>query len=191
MDQIAEQLDLAALEAGLDRIRRAPADAGVVAMIVRRPAVDEREELDEGVLDLTEGLVGDTWRTRGSRSTPDGSANPDAQLTVMNVRVAELVAITPERRSLAGDQLFVDFDISVDNLPAGTRVQLGDAVIEFTAPPHTGCAKFQARFGNDATRFINSPLGRRLRLRGANARVVVPGTVRRGDSVRKLSTTEA
>ena len=190
MDRIAEQLDLPALEAGLDRIRQAPADLGVVEMIVRRPAVDVREELDEGILDLTEGLVGDTWRVRGSKTTPDGSANPDAQLTVMNVRVAELVAVTPERRSLAGDQLFVDFDISVDNLPPGSRVQLGDAVIEFTAPPHTGCAKFQARFGNDATRFINSPLGRQLRIRGANARIVVPVKVRRGDSVHKLPRTE-
>jgi len=186
VEQLVEHLSLADLEAGLDRVREAPADLGTLEMIVRRPAVDAREQLDEDHLDLAEGLAGDTWRPRGNRHTPDGSADPQAQLTVMNVRAAALVAVDPARRELAGDQLYVDLDISVANLPAGTRLALGDAVIEVSEKPHLGCAKFQARFGNDALRLVNSPVGRELRLRGLNARVVVPGTIRRGDSVRKL-----
>ena len=103
------------------------------------------------------------------------------------MRLAELVAGGAERIPLAGDQLYLDLDVSVANLPAGSRLAIGDqAVIEVSATPHTGCSKFQARFGNDALRFVNSPVGRALRLRGLNARVVTPGTVRRGDTVRKL-----
>src|SRR5579864_3339669 len=144
-------------------------------MIIRRPAVDQREELDEAVLDLSAGLVGDTWSQRPSRATPDGSPDPAAQLTVMNVRMAALVAGIPERRQLAGDQLFVDLDLSEANLPAGARLAIGEAVIEMSSKPHTGCSKFSGRFGLDALRFVNSPEGRELRMRGANARVVVPG----------------
>lgn len=176
----------AALEAGLDEIRAAPAESGRLELIVRRPAVDEREVLAQAQLDPVDGLVGDTWRARGNRRTPDGSADLDAQVTLMNARAAALVAADPDRRPLAGDQLYVDLDLSVTNLPAGTRLAVGDAVIELSAKPHTGCAKFSARFGRDALRFVNSPEGRQLRLRGANARVVVGGTIRTGDEVRKL-----
>jgi hypothetical protein len=174
------------LEDGLDHIRSSPSDVGRVELIVRRPAVDEREVLDEGTLDLDEGLVGDNWRIRGSSRTPDGSAHPDTQLNVINARLSSLVAVEPERRALAGDQLHLDLDLSHDNLPPGTRLALGQAVIEITEIPHTGCAKFRARFGADALRFVNSPVGRQLRLRGLNAKVVVAGAVRQGDEVRKL-----
>lgn len=188
MEQLVEHLSLAQLEAGLDHVRAAPADLGTLEMIVRRPAVDGREQLEEGYLDLDEGLRGDTWRPRGNRHTPDGSADPQAQITVTNVRATDLVAVDPARRELAGDQLYLDLDISMANLPAGTRLAVGgEAVLEISEKPHTGCAKFQARFGNDALRFVNSPVGRELRLRGLNARVVVPGTIRRGDTVRKLT----
>jgi hypothetical protein len=174
------------LEAGVGEVRRSPADAGVLELIVRRPAEGEREVLDEAALDVAGGLVGDNWVTRGSRSMPDGSSNPDAQVTVMNARSVALVAGPRERWPLAGDQLYVDLDLSEDNAPAGTRLAVGDAVLEVTAEPHTGCAKFSARFGSDALRFINSPTGRSLHLRGVNTRVVVPGVIRRGDAVRKL-----
>jgi hypothetical protein len=186
MERTVEHPDMAALEAGLEHIRSSPADLGVVELIVRRPAVDERETLEEAVLTHQEGLAGDTWRVRGSQRTPDGAAHPDKQLNVMNVRVSTLVAVDPDRRQLAGDQLHIDLDLSERNLPPGTRLALGDAIIEITEPPHRGCAKFSQRFGLDALRFVNSAVGRELRLRGANARVVVPGTVRRGDVVRKL-----
>jgi MOSC domain-containing protein YiiM len=167
------------LAAALDEIRRAPADAGSVELIVRRPAENEREVLDEGTLDLEVGLLGDMWHRRG---TP----NPDAQLTLMNARAIEAIAGSRERWPLAGDQLFVDLDLSLGNLPAGTRLAVGEAVVEVTAEPHTGCAKFSARFGTEALRFVNKPPGRELRLRGVNARVVTPGAVRVGDAITKL-----
>ncbi len=179
-------LDHAALDAGLDHILSAPAEIGELKLIVRRPAEDEREVLDVGELDAESGLVGDTWRLRGSRRTEDGSAHPDMQLNIMNARVTELIAQDPERWALAGDQLYVDLDISEDNLPAWTRLAVGSAVIEVTDQPHTGCAKFQQRFGADARRWANTDAGKKLRLRGMNARVVQPGTIRRGDTVRKL-----
>jgi hypothetical protein len=174
------------LEAGLEQVRASPRDAGILEMIVRRPAVDAREVLDVGELSHDAGLVGDTWKERGSSRTGDGSAHPDMQLNVMNARFVDLIAGSRERWPLAGDQLYVDLDLSHENLPAGTRLAIGDAVIEVTDQPHTGCQKFSARFGLEARRFANSEVGKALRLRGLNARVVVPGTIRRGDSVRRL-----
>jgi MOSC domain-containing protein YiiM len=181
-----QNAELTRLEASLDHIRDAPADGGTVELIARRPAVAEREVLTEARLDVREGLEGDTWRRRGSSRTPDGGPDVDAQLTLMNARAAAAIAGERERWPLAGDQIYVDLDLSLANLPPGSLVQIGTAVIEFSAPPHTGCAKFSARFGVDALRFVNSPTGRELRLRGANCRVVVGGTVRAGDAIRKL-----
>ena len=181
-----QHVELTGLEESLDHIREAPADGGTVVLIARRPAEDEREVLAEAHLDIHDGLAGDTWRPRGSRHTSDGGPDPEAQLTVMNARAAAAIAGERERWALAGDQLYVDFDISRTNLPPGSRVQIGSAVIEFSEAPHTGCAKFSARFGNDALRFVNSPTGRELRLRGANCRVVKAGTVRAGDAIVKL-----
>ena len=175
------------LEAGLDEIRRAPKDRGTLELIVRRPATGAREVVPEAQLDLRAGLIGDNWAARGSRSTPDGSADPEMQLNVMSARVVALLAQTRERWPLAGDQLFLDFDLRVENLAPGTRLAIGDAVIEVTAVPHTGCAKFTERYGLAAMKFVNSPLGRELRMRGLNAKVVQPGTVRAGDPVRKLA----
>jgi MOSC domain-containing protein YiiM len=180
-----EHLSTAALEAGLGHVRDAPADGGRVELIVCRPAVDERVVLAEARLDAEAGLAGDTWQERGSKRTEDGSAHPDMQLTVMNARAALLVAQDLDRRQLAGDQLYVDLDISTANLPPGTRLGVGSAVIEVTGQPHLGCVKFAARFGRDALRFVNSRTGRALRLRGLNARIVVSGIVRPGDVVRK------
>lgn len=174
------------LEAALDHIRSAPTELGVVDMVVRRPAGGEREVLVEGQLDPAHGLVGDNWAQRGSRRTDDGSTHPDMQLNVINARLSTYVAVDPLRRALAGDQLHLDLDLSVANLPPGTQLALGSAVIEVTEIPHTGCAKFVERFGREAMQFVNSPLGRELRLRGINAKVVVAGTVRPGDQVRKI-----
>ncbi len=181
-----QYVDLATLEESLDHIRKAPGDAGTLELIVRRPAVDEREVVTEVRLDTVDGLEGDTWRVRGSSRTADGGPNPDAQLTIVNARASAAIAGERDRWPLAGDQLYVDLDISVTNLPPGSQVQIGSAVIEFSESPHTGCAKFQTRYGNDSLRFVNSPVGRELRLRGANCRVVVPGVVRVGDTIRKL-----
>ncbi len=174
------------LEAGLDDIRQAPSENGVLKMIVRRPAVGEREALNEAMLNLEDGLVGDTWKMRGSKATPDGSANIHAQITVMNVRATALFAQTESRWALAGDQLYVDFDLSEDNLPPGTRIAIGSAILEVSAVPHTGCAKFSQRFGVEALKFVNSPEGKQLHLRGINTQVVQAGTIRVGDVVKKV-----
>jgi len=179
---VSTHATVAELEAGLKLIRQAPHGEGPLQLIVRRPDVGEREVLGEGQLDLAEGLAGDGWSRRRGRRGPD----PDAQLTLMGSRAAALVARTPERWALAGDQLYVDLDLSEENLPAGTRLAVGSAVIEITPPPHTGCKKFAERFGLDAMLFVNSPTGRALRLRGVNARVVEPGSIAVGDLVRKL-----
>ena len=174
------------LHDGLEAIRQSPKDEGVLELIVRRPQVGEREVLAEGQLDIVDGLVGDSWSIRGSRRSKDGQAHPDMQLNIMNARVIALVAQERERWHLAGDQLFMDLDLSAENLPPGTRLAVGSAVIEVTAEPHTGCQKFVSRFGLEAMKFVNSPLGRELNLRGINARVVQPGTIRVRDLARKV-----
>lgn len=167
------------LETGLDYIRSAPKDEGTLAMIVSRPAVGEREVLLEGELDTSVGLVGDSWSQRAK-------VDPDAQLNVMSARAIEVVSPDVKRRPLAGDQLYLDIDLSDENLPPGSRLRIGDAVIEITPKPHTGCAKFAARFGPEATRFVNTGEGKRLHLRGVCAKVVESGTIRVGDRVTKL-----
>lgn len=171
-------LEIAALEAGLDEIRRSPLDEGTVELIVRRPADNERETLAEARLDASAGLVGDVWL--------DEDGDPVRQVTVMNARVVALLARSRDRWPLAGDQLYVDLDLGGDNLPAGARLQVGSAVLELTGQPHRGCKKFAARFGLDALRFVNSDVGYALNLRGINTRVVRDGVVRPGDTVRKL-----
>ena len=171
------------MEAGLAEIRQSPADAGALRLIVRRPEANGREVLEEGRLDIVEGLVGDTW----SRSRGRGAPNPEMQINIMNARAIALIAQTTDRWPLAGDQLFVDLDLSADNLPPGTRLALGSAVVEITAPPHTGCGKFASRFGVDAVKFVNSAVGKRLRLRGVNAKVVQAGRIRAGDLVQKIA----
>lgn len=182
----ARHLTMAELEAGLDEILRSPKDEGVLEMIVRRPQTDEREVVAEGQLDLAEGLVGDNWKTRGSSRTADGSAHPEMQLNIMNARVIKLVAQSKEHWQLAGDQLFIDLDLSVENLPPGTRLAIGSSIIEVTAQPHNGCKKFVSRFGLDAMKFVNSPVGKQHHLRGINAKVVQTGVVRVGDVVKKI-----
>jgi MOSC domain len=182
------QLDTPSLEARLDEIRCSPRDVGTLELIVRRPEIDGREVLDEAELSTIEGVVGDTWKVRGSGHTADGSSHPDKQLNIINARLSRLVGGDDDDvRALSGDQLHVDLDLSTDNLPPGTRLAIGSAVIEVTDQPHTGCAKFAARFGTEALRFVNVGVGKQLRLRGICGRVVTPGTIRRGDTITKVS----
>ena len=176
---------------GLDEIKGAPQDEGVLEMIVRRPVIDGREVLEEGELDLAVGLVGDNWIERpSSRMADKKSAHPDMQLNVMNVRVAKLIAQERERWPLVGDQLLVDLDLSGENLPPGSRLVIGTAVIEITPQPHNGCKKFTERFGRDAVLFVNSAEGKAMHLRGVCAKVIRPGVIRPGDVVRKVAREE-
>ena len=179
-------LSTTALEEGLPLIEASPTDGGTLELIVCRPAADARNVLTEGTLDTEQGLVGDNWLARGYRKTADGSAHPDMQLNIMNARSIALIAQSKSRWSLAGDQLYVDLDLSPENLPAGTRLAIGSAVVEITAEPHLACKKFIDRFGKDAALFVNSEAGKRLNLRGVNAKVVQPGTVKPGNRIDKV-----
>jgi MOSC domain-containing protein YiiM len=174
------------LDAGLAAIRESPRDHGTLAWIACRPTTGERTVLEVATLDFSSGVVGDSWNLRRSRS-PDGWPDPERQVTLINARVIALIAGERERWALAGDQLYVDLDLSHDNLPPGSRLEIRDAVLEVTATPHTGCAKFSERFGSEALRWVNSATGRTLNLRGIHARVVVPGQIHRGDPIRKLA----
>lgn len=174
------------LEDGLDEVRRSPKETGVLELIVRRPLVDQRVVLEEGELNVDEGLAGDGWRARSLSSRPGETPNPDRQLTLINARLIALLAQGKERWPLAGDQLYVDLDLSAANLPPGTRLALGSAVIEITAQPHTGCKKFAGRFGLEALEFISAPERKDLHFRGIYAKVVQPGVIRVSDAVKKL-----
>ena len=183
-----KHLTMEELEAALDHLRQTPKDDGLVELIVRRPQVDEREVIDEAQLDPGGGLIGDNWIVRGSSRTPDGSAHPEMQINIMNARVTALVAQEKDRWPLAGDQLYIDMDLSKENLPAGSRIAIGSAVLEVSAFPHLGCQKFVARFGIDAMKFVNSEVGKQLCLRGINAKVVQGGVVKVGSKARKVYT---
>ncbi len=180
-----QYLSMAELEAGMDYIRQSPKDQGTLKMIVRRPNVDEREVLQEGELNTAEGLVGDTWKVRVNKHSADGLTNVNAQITMMNARTIALLAQDEESWPLAGDQLYVDMNLSDDNLPPGTQLGIGSAILEVSPDPHTGCNKFSSRFGVEALKFVNSPEGKRLHLRGINTKVIQAGIIRVGDVVRK------
>ena len=175
------------LQSNLDNILESPKNNGVLKMISRRPGVNLREVLNTGELSLTDGLIGDSWKERGSRHTPNKTAHPEMQLNIMNARVIALIAREEPNWSLAGDQLFIDMDLSGENLPAGTKLAFGSAEIEITSIPHNGCGKFKERFGSDALKFVNSELGKEHHFRGLNAKVIKPGIINKGDIIRKLN----
>lgn len=181
-----KHLSLAELQQKLDYILQSPANQGILEMIVRRPEVDKREILTEGILDLTEGLVGDRWVVRARKGTTGQTVDTGRQLTLMNARIIAVLAQDKSRWPLAGDQFYIDIDMSEQNMPPGTRLAVGSSIIEVTSLPHLGCKKFAQRYGDDAMMFVNSPQGKELHLRGLNARVIQPGTIHTGDIVHKL-----
>lgn len=180
-------LTMQELEAGLETVNQSPKDRGILELIVRRPGTEERETTQEGTLTPEAGLVGDNWNQRKSSRTPDGSPHPDMQVTLMNTRFVNLIAGSKDRWALAGDQLYVDLDLSESNLPPGTRVKIGSALLEITSQPHTGCPKFSARFGRDCLAFVNGPARKALKLRGIYAKVIEAGKIQVGDYAEKMS----
>ena len=183
---MSDHLSYEELETQIDFIASSPKDKSPLDLIVRRPQENHREVLETGTLTTQDGLVGDMWKVRPSSRTSDKSAHPDMQLNIMNSRVIGLIAKSEDRWKLAGDQLFLDLDLSKENLPAGTQLQIGDSIIEVTAQPHTGCKKFVARFGLDAMKFVNSEIGKRYQMRGINAKVIKGGKIAKGDLARKV-----
>ncbi len=180
-------LTLAELQAGLPEILASPKDAGVLRAIVIRPDKKERRDLDTCEISLASGTQGDHWAKGCWKSTEDGSPHPDVQICLMNARCIALIAQGRERWPLAGDNLFIDLDLTPDNMPPGTRLAIGSAVIEITDTLHAGCASFAERYGRDATVFVNTGEGKKLRLRGIYARVVQDGRVSAGDRVLKVA----
>lgn len=180
------QLTAEELAAGLAEILRSPQDHGVVSLIVARPATDQRRSLQQAELRPADGLIGDCWFTNTSARLPDGAPDPAVQITLMNARCIQLLTGDQAHWPLAGDNLFVDFDLSFANLPAGSRLQIGQCLLEITEPPHAGCHKFKRRFGAEAVRFVNSAEGTSLRLRGAHARILRGGFVSVGDSIHRI-----
>lgn len=172
---------LAELEAGLRELPAAPTDSGRLALIVRRRADGVRETPERVLLSPEEGVPGDGWRRRPPR-------DPEAQLAVMRRDVAELIA-NGQSLTVFGDNLFVDLDISAANLPAGTRLRVGEALVEVTPKPHNGCRKFQGRFGQDAFRLVQAQPTRDQNLRGIYWKVVEPGEACVGDPIQVLSRT--
>lgn len=173
------------LQTILDAAGPSPRDHGSLEMIVARPAMNQRLVLDQAELDPAMGLDGDNWLERIGGLADGSRRNADTQITLMNSRLIQVLAGDRSRWPLAGDQLYVDLDLSQENLPPGQQLAVGQAVLEISAVPHTGCAKFTERYGSGAIRFVNSPEGRVKRRRGVYARVIKPGLISVGDTVTK------
>jgi hypothetical protein len=182
VNQYVSEADLLA---GIETIRNSPRDQGQVELIVVRPKDLERVVLAECTLSARLGAHGDVWADECWKTLPDGSPHPDVQITLMNSRCIALLAQEKSRWPLAGDQLYVDLDLSDDNLPVGQCLAVGTAILQITDTPHTGCELFAERFGPAALALVNSPAGKQLHLRGIYAKVVRDGLVKTGDLVSK------
>ena len=174
------------IQAGMPNINQSPSDNGTLELIVIRPESDTRRVLGQVQLSQEGGVHGDRWAKESWKKLPDGRPHPDVQVALTNARLVDLLSQTKDQWSWAGDNLFVDLDLSAENLPPGAKLSIGDTILEVTAEPHNGCKKYAQRFGKDAIRFINSPEGKKLHLRGIYARVVQAGTIRVGDAISKI-----
>lgn len=174
------------LKAGLPEILKSPQDNGEVKAVVVRPGSCERNMVPSCDVSLEGGVLGDHWAKGCWKTTDDGEPHPDVQICIMNSRCIELIAGDQSNWAPAGDNLFVDMDLSPENLPPGQRVAVGSAIIEITDTPHKGCQKFIDRYGRDACVFVNLGDGDKYKLRGIYARTFEAGTISVGDTFRKL-----
>lgn len=173
------------IDTRMDWVLESPNDNGSVALIVVRPQTDKREILSQALFSPQTGVAGDNWQTHCWKKLANGQPDPEVQVAIMNARMIDVLAGDQSRWPLAGDQLFVDFDLSVMNLSPGQRLQIGDALLEITAAPHRGCRKFKQRFGEDALHYVNSAHGDAHRLRGVYAKIIAAGQVSTGDAINK------
>ena len=185
-DSMVKHLTLEELESGLPEILESPKDRGILRDIVILPSSEERLSLEECEISPELGVHGDNWARGCWLSLPDGRPHPDVQVAIMNARTIALIARLQERRQLAGDNLYVDLDLSDENLTAGQRLAVGSAILEITETAHHGCSKFSQRYGPEALKFVNSATGKRLRLRGIYARIVQAGVIRVEEEIRKV-----
>ncbi len=186
MDSPIQHATQSELEQALDHIQAAPKHEGRIEHIIRRPTTNEREALEVAELDVTRGLVGDYWFA-GIEHAKNRNVYLNSQITLMNSRVIHAIAQNKNRWALAGDQFYVDLDLSDEHLPPGTRLALGSAILEVTAEPHLGCSKFKDRYGKAAVMFVNSTLGKSLNLRGVNARILQGGQVSVGGVIKRMT----
>jgi MOSC domain-containing protein YiiM len=187
MDTAPRHLSTSELEQGLADVLATPCDEGRLVAIVVRPASNERQSLATATLTPEGGIEGDRWVRDSFFKLPDGRPDPNNQLSLMNARILRQIATEEEAMCLAGDNLIVDLMLSEENLPAGSRLAIGKTVvIEISDLKHTGCAKFQSRYGPEARAFVNNERGKELHLRGRYARIVTGGTIAVGDAVRKM-----
>ncbi len=171
----------------MDWVLNAPRDKGRVKLIVVRPQTNQRTMLEQVLFSREAGVTGDNWQQHCWKKCDDGKADPSVQVAIMNARMIEVLAGHKNNWPLAGDQLFVDFDLGINNLSPGDQLQVGGAVLEITAEPHRGCGKFKKRFGETALQYVNSAQGDAHRLRGIYATIISNGDVSIGDTICKIS----
>ncbi len=183
---MTQYVTAATLTDKLDWLKQSPKRGGQVTAITIRPAANQRESLQRAMFSPEQGAHGDNWVSDCKFKLDDGRSDPGYQIAIMNSRMAELLSPDADYRRLAGDQLFVDLDLSQDNLQTGDQLQVGDAILEVTPIPHNGCRKFKERFGLDALKFLSSKDGQHLRLRGIYVQVLTAGYISVGDNIIKL-----
>jgi hypothetical protein len=175
----------AEIEAGIGPVLQSPAEGAAVEALFSRPAPGKRLDLPALEVSVSGGIAGDHWSLGCWKTLPDGSPDPDVQVSLMNRRMLHLIAGARDNWARAGNNIIVDMDLSIDNLPIGQRLRVGTAELEIGPVANTGCDFFIERYGRDACVFVNTGIAKQKRLRGVYARVVKDGQIRIGDIIRK------